>query len=223
MTIKEGVLTGYNGTATTFVVPADVHTIENKLDINIYSNEKYKVASGNNWFTAVDGVLLSKDKKTLTAYPRNKQGKTYKVPAKTTTIGAYAFCASRNVEKVTLPKGLKTIGSIAFYNSNLKRVNIPKSVTYIGTQAFSKMKIKDITIDSKITSLEYELFADCSELESVVLPASLTSMSTDVFKNCKSLKDIYFLGTKEQWDTIDKTAAAIPAGVTMHYGQMPAK
>ena len=130
MTIEEGVLTGYTGTATTFVVPADVHTIENSTDyFNIYNNEKYEVAAGNNFFTAVDGVLFSKDMKTLVAYPRNKAGTSYSVPTGVKTIRKPAFYRNRNLETVTLPDGVERIEHWAFLSSKIKHVNIPESVT----------------------------------------------------------------------------------------------
>ena len=244
MTIEEGVLTGYTGDAKTFVVPADVHTIENKDGgfYNTYNNEKYEVAAGNNWFTAVDGVLFSKDMKTLVAYPKNKAGTSYSVPASVKTIRKPAFSGNRNLETVSLPEGVETIEHWAFLGSKLKYINIPESVTYIGVQAYScpnladpivvpenvktiygyafaNVKSKSITIYGQITTLYTKLFNNCTELEYVVLPATLTTMGEDVFLGCTVLKDIYFMGTKEQWDEIDKTKAALPDGVTMHYGE----
>ena len=246
MTIEEGVLTGYTGNSTTFVVPADVHTIDTQSSFYTpYNNEKYEVAAGNNWFTAVDGVLFSKDTKTLVAYPRNKAGTSYIIPTGVKTLGKRAFYYNRKLETVTLPKGVESLENYVFLGSKLKHVNLPDSVTYIGWQvyscpeladpitvpesvktlsgsAFAGVKSKSVTINAQITSLAYQLFKDCTELEYVVLPATLTTMGEDVFSGCTSLKDIYFMGTKEQWDAIDKTKAALPDGVTMHYGEEPA-
>ena len=50
-----------------------------------------------------------------------------------------AFSACSNIQKVTLPEGLETIGAQAFYdcrNTALTEITIPESVTKIGDKAF---------------------------------------------------------------------------------------
>jgi len=38
----------------------------------------------------------------------------------------------------------------------------------------------------------------------VTIPDSVTSISSSAFQNCTGLTDIYFSGTKEQWNSIGK-------------------
>ena len=86
-------------------------------------------------FKLVDGVLFSKDTRTLLAYPG--AGKTtYTVPEGTETIG-YAAFHSGSIQNVSLPSSLKTIGHYAFYNCmQLVPPTLPEGLTTIRTQAF---------------------------------------------------------------------------------------
>lgn len=113
-----------------------------------YSNDEY-------------GVLFNKDKTILFQYPTSREGISYEIPASVKEIGSYAFQYSKleeitfaagsrletldecafymtgNIEKITLPEGVKTIGNSAFmYCSNLKNIVLPDSVKTIGNSAF---------------------------------------------------------------------------------------
>jgi hypothetical protein len=65
---------------------------------------------------------------------------------------------------------VKKIGSWAFEGCvNLKTVTLPE-----GIEAFEK----------------YEVFKDCTALESINIPASLTNLGHKAFKGCTALKNI---------------------------------
>ena len=59
-----------------------------------------------------------------------------------------AFSESDVLKKVTVPEGIKQIGSMAFSNCpNLENVILPQSIEFIGSYAFSKCgKIKSINL-----------------------------------------------------------------------------
>ena len=49
-------------------------------------------------------------------------------------------------------------------------------------------------------------FDNCSGLKSIKISASLTYIGVSTFKNCTALTDIYFDGTIEQWNAVEKEA-----------------
>ena len=106
-------------------------------DINVDPNNKY--------WCSVDGVLFSKDMKTLVAYPRGRAG-AYKCPDGVTFIGDDAFVGCSSLTSVTIPNSVTSIGNSAFYGcSSLTSVTIPNSVTSIGIYAFYHCtKLKDV-------------------------------------------------------------------------------
>lgn len=94
--------------------------------------EAINVDEANPEFCSIDGVLFSKDRKVLIAYP-NAHEKEYYVPDGVVEIGHFAFKTCRNVEIIHLPKSVLKIGHNAFYQcDNLKKVYLPDDIKEIG-------------------------------------------------------------------------------------------
>lgn len=98
-------------------------------------------------YTAVDGVIFSKDKKTLAAVPGGRTS--YEIPDGTETVGAFAFEGCELLESVTIPDSVTTIGYEAFAGcSALERINIPRNVADIEQPGFASCeKLTAITVD----------------------------------------------------------------------------
>ena len=70
-------------------------------------------------------------------------------------IPDYAFYGCRNLQSITYPDSVTSIGNYAFYNcKNLTGITIPDSVTSIGKCAFSGCtRLTSITIPESVTSI----------------------------------------------------------------------
>ena len=103
-----------------------------------------------------------------------------------------------------IPEGVTSIACFAFHNcSSLTSIIIPESVTNIGNNAFNSCFIlSKIDIPAGVTSIGNSTFAFCYKLSSIILPAGLTSIGDYAFARCDNLKDVYFLGTEEQWSRV---------------------
>ncbi|MGN1130362.1 MAG: leucine-rich repeat protein [Ruminococcus sp.] len=77
------------------------------------SIKSFTVNSKNTSLTEVNGVLFSKDKKKLVAYPPSKKKSSYTVPKGTKKIGAYAMALTYNLKDVTVPKSVSAMGKYA--------------------------------------------------------------------------------------------------------------
>ena len=103
----------------------------------------FEVPKGNPYIKAVDGVIYSKDGKTLLRCPHGKAG-VFTVPKGVTTIGKGAFSYCRKLEKIVIPDTVKTIDMIAFGEcTGLKELVIPKSVKSIARCAFNTDSTSD--------------------------------------------------------------------------------
>lgn len=91
------------------------------------------------------------------------------------------YPSAKSGESYIIPDGIETIGGTAFRGcSNLTSVHLPESIYDIYQLAFS----------------------ECSSLISIWIPAHVSAIEYDAFDRCKALSDVYYSGTKEQWNTI---------------------
>lgn len=121
--------------------------------------------------------------------------------------GGYAYSpwyCRDDVKSVVIEYGVANIGNSAFIGcNNLTSVVIPNSVTNIGKEAFADCcNLTSVVIPNSVTNIGEEAFAGCSNLSSVTIPNSIKSIGDRVLSSCDNLKDIYYLGTREQWNQI---------------------
>ena len=92
-----------------------------------------------------------------------------------TAIGYGAFGANDSLVRLTIPDGVKTIRTEAFYSCrNLKRVTLSRTLEVIGNNAFY----------------------GCVNLDSLVLPATIKQLNAGCLGHCSRLKNIYCLATE---------------------------
>jgi len=127
------VLTGL----TSVTIPASVTFLAEDAFRVCSDLTSINVADDNNHYSSIDGILFSKDKKTLIQYPIKRSESSYTIPAGVTVIGNHAFFYCDKLSVVSIPDGVTTIANNAFtYCIGLTSVTIPSGVTEIGDNAF---------------------------------------------------------------------------------------
>lgn len=87
-------------------------------------------------FRSIDGVLYSKDGKTLVQYPKGRSG-TFTVPKGVTEIGTYAFYGCEKLEEVILGDSVYIVNNHAFLDCTaLRQVSFGISVGTVWDYAF---------------------------------------------------------------------------------------
>jgi len=186
---------------TRVTIPASVTSIGSAAFGSNTGLTAITVDPGNPAYTSVDGVLFSKDRKRLAAYPAGK-GTVYTIPNGVTVIGQEAFSGSQltsvvipgsvrviedwafdgnDLTTVLIPAGVTAIGRGAFYRNQLTTVNIPAGITTIGERVFEGNQLRSILIPSNVTAIEWRAFA-YNQLKSVVIPKSVTSIGSEAFR-----------------------------------------
>lgn len=117
------------------------------------------------------------------------------LPANISEIPEAMFFNCKALTSVTLPNGVKEIGPLAFANSGLTGIKLG-GVNKIGVQAFVGTPITSITIPMGVTEIAAGTFANCTQLNNVVIFNNLTSIGAEAFSNCTSLKRIEANGVK---------------------------
>lgn len=126
---------------TSISIPGSVKTFGGRSFENCDSLTEINVDSSNPKCSSKDGVLYSKDGKTLICYPNGKPEKDYSIPQGVTSINGWAFAWHKKIITVNIPDGVTSIGSYAFwFCERLTSVSIPNSVTSIGYNAFDDCK-----------------------------------------------------------------------------------
>ena len=121
-----------------------------------------QVDGKNQHYCSVDGVLFTKDMKTLVLYPPEK------MPPEN---GRY-----------TIPDGVTAIGDYAFCGCDLKEILIPDSVTSIGDYAFSSCSLTDLVLPDSLTTIGDFVFNDCY-LTEMVIPGCVRSIGSGAFES----------------------------------------
>lgn len=172
------------------------------------------VDQGNAVYSSVDGVLFSKDKKTLIFCPKGKSG-AFAIPSGVKVIGKSAFAWCRNLTGIAIPDGVEKIGERAFDNSGITSLELPDSVTVIensalincssltslklsanltkiGELALSGIGVESLALPASVTSIGSQAFRSCGSLKSLVIPASVTSIGNYAFDSCSALTSVEF-------------------------------
>ena len=149
-------------------IPAGVKDIDASAFSNSEKLSAVTVDAGNADYTSAEGVLFDKAKKTLVRYPEGKTGTAYAIPAGVTNIEEAAFLNCSKLTTVTIPVGVKKIGSHAFARSGLSSVAIPAGIDTISDGAFG----------------------DCWNLASITLPSSVKAIGEIAFFACRNLRDL---------------------------------
>ena len=154
--------------------------------------ERIDVDEENPSMCSEDGVLFSKDKTQLYAYPGGDKRETYVVPANVVWIGGDAFSGNPYLKNVEFANKHTKCFFGTFANcANLERVVLPEEMTHIGAAMFSYCKsLQSIVIPSGVKTMAEQIFIGCSSLASIALPEGLTSVGSLAFKDCSSLKTV---------------------------------
>ena len=148
------------------------------------------VAAGNPGFKDVDGVLFTKDGKTLVRYPVGKSATSYTIPDGTEIIEECAFMQTATgmqqkpgkLQTVTFPRSLKQIKSGAFRQTSLTSVQLPANVTF-GSYIFDCSKtLATVTTEPGVTKIPDKAFWGCEKLTSVTLGDSVTAIGVSAFE-----------------------------------------
>lgn len=170
----------------------------------------------NEYYQTINGIIFSKDGKTLIAYPRFKTDSEFEVPEGVEIIGNNAFSDNDYLKNVVLPASLQELGNYAFYNCdylvnvtfnclsldrigeyafgycyNLESIVLPSTVAYISNCVFYQCKkLKSIDLPDSTTYIGGNAFSDCYVLESINLPEGFSRIYGSLFSNCKNITSI---------------------------------
>lgn len=140
------------------------------------------VAGKNNWYyKTVDGVLYTKDMKTL------------------------LFCPSLKTGEVIIPEGVEEVAANAFLESKITKVKLPDSMKTIRYRAFcSCEQLEEIEFGDGIAMIGNDrgmmTFYGCKSLTHLELPPQVKEIHRNSFERCEKLSSVKFNDELEMID-----------------------
>lgn len=129
------------------------------------------ITEKNKYYCSADGVVFTKDKTILIAYPSLRKGH-YDIPEGTLSVYPYSFNSSA-IESVSFPDSLDNIGDNAFsYCDKLKHIGFNKTIEdfsrYGSDNIFTRCGIEVLDIPGNIKILGETMFYSC-QVEKLIL------------------------------------------------------
>ena len=193
------------------VIPENVSYISGGLAGGSAKLTKITVSTNNKYYTSVNGVIFSRDRKQLVSFPGVIDE--YNVPSGTEEIMPDAGW-DVGLKKITLPNTLKNIWGGAFDSCRLKTITIPGSVKRIFLAAFrSNHNLEQVVLQEGVNIIGDigSPFSNCENLSSLFVPSSVSAIDETVFYGFISDSvnlDIYYAGNQTQWQNLVTASGA---------------
>ncbi|MBR6613530.1 MAG: leucine-rich repeat domain-containing protein, partial [Clostridia bacterium] len=175
-------------------ISSSVQNIEAGAFIYCNNLESINVDASNPNYCSVDGVLFTKDMKTLICYPAGKRDIEYNVPSEVNIIPYESFYRVNKLEKLILPSSITTIENRAFqYSTALKEVSLENctNLVSIGNYIFSDCtSLINAKLPSNLTTIPLGTFNNCTALETVAIPKNVKTIGETAFYNCSAITEI---------------------------------
>ncbi len=172
----------YCSNITDITIGKGVTSIGEGAFISCASIVSFTVNPENTAFCSVNGLLLSKDEKTLLFGINNN----VVIPNTVTTIQDTAFYEYKNLTSITIPDSVLSIGEHAFYYCErlTGHLAIPDSVTAVGRYAFYKCGITSLVIGSGLNNIGVLAFVmnNCASVS-----ISQSNSTYDSRNNCNAI------------------------------------
>lgn len=217
--IRDRELAG-NTNLTSVTIPASLTNISQQTFSGCANLKTFDVSPDNPNFRSHEGLLLSKDGKTIVAVAAGLTDVT--IPENVTCIGESAFAYCRKLTHMTIPAQVERIWQKAFKscNDSLFDTNTVTGVRLvdgwiidcddlsgpldltgvrvrgIADNAFEenyfegRVGLTNVTLPDGVTSIGDGAFAHCRGLTNIVMPASVKRIGNNAFSGCHKLSSL---------------------------------
>lgn len=120
---------------------------------------------------------------------------------------------------IRIPRGVTNINHYLFYMSTVHDVILPDTVKWIGFNAFENCYNLTKLDMTNLEEIGGSAFNNCTGLKSIVLGTNLKSIGNLAFAYCAKLTDVYYRGSKTEWNNIiiGQGNEVLTESATIHY------
>lgn len=159
------------------------------------------VSETNPYYTVSDGLLYTKDMKTLIGCPPALGMTEVQISAQTETIGDYAFVACHDLRTAVIPEHVKHICNGAFAACpSLTRAELPESITLIGGDMFWICEsLSEVTFRGELEKIGYGAFGRCTALTDFTIPETVTFIGCNAFQESGCIENVNGVHYLQNW------------------------
>ena len=143
------------------------------------------------------------------------------IPDSVTTLMARAFYYCDSLTKVEIGNSVTEIDDYAFaYCTTLTNIVIPDCVKTLGEWLFYMCyDLTSVKIGNGVKSIKEGTFSNCYDLNNITIPTSVTGIADSVFFSCDNLTDVYYSGTRNDWNkiSINSSSNEYLSNATIHF------
>ena len=184
----------YCPSLTSVVIPEGVEVINETAFDRCEALTAINVDPANETYASVDGVLFSKDMKTLIQYPAAKSNTAYAIPEGVAVINSKAFMNAHNLSDISIPSSVVEIGGSAFTGTKwLNDKAASGEIVFVNGIIIDASGVAgDVVLPEGMTEIPSGLFQENKNITSVHIPASVKTIGSSAFANCTSLTAVTF-------------------------------
>ena len=224
----------YTGTLTIFGTGAMYdYGYSNVQPWNNYKNVIKKVVISNGvttighyafeYYHNLTSVIIGNDVTTIRvgAFNGCRKLTSVTIPDSVTTLMARAFYYCDSLTKVEIGNSVTEIDDYAFaYCTTLTNIVIPDCVKTLGEWLFYMCyDLTSVKIGNGVKSIKEGTFSNCYDLNNITIPTSVTGIADSVFFSCDNLTDVYYSGTRNDWNkiSINSSSNEYLSNATIHF------
>ncbi|MCI6616952.1 leucine-rich repeat protein [Ruminococcus sp.] len=188
---------------TNISIPKNVESIGYEAFGNSKNLASISVDENNPNYASLDGVLFSKNLKTLICYPAGKTNTYYVIPNCVTEISESAFSGCNNLESITITENITQIDTFNLSLGNLKAINVENNDNFTSVDGvlFDKSKETLIKYPAGKEEESYSIpfgtisigdyaFYRSQHINHITVPESVTHIGNSAFWGSYNLVDV---------------------------------
>lgn len=115
------------------------------------------------------------------------------LPSSVTRIGDSVFRGCKSLTDIELPYRIEKLGAYCFRDAGLRTITIPGTIVQ-GTSFAECKNLQRVILLEGFTSIPSYMFEDCSSLTTVAVPKSVEKIENSAFSNCTAMERIILRG-----------------------------
>ncbi len=162
--------------------------------------KEYTISSDNPYYKSVDGIIYSKDGKTLGPVPLAVSYDSIDLDG-ISSIGDFAFSSHSDMKgDIEIPSHITSLGNYAFYGCGADfysdyeapiNILLNEGLTSIGEYSLANIGfLKEIDLPDSLVSLGKGALAEDRSIETVVVPPNVTVIPDSFLEDCYNIESV---------------------------------